>query len=333
MQSDIFFFTAIIAFFFVMWLAGGGPSKPISWQGPYITPITNTGQDQYGYGSTEGWIRGITAVGTLPGVKQQEVRATLGSAENKLADLQIQANKEKLIGTRSPYYGQVRISLGNVSSTDPDREYIIIQALSSATEPITITGWRVQSVATDYGATIGLGSSLPETTTVRDSEKIVLNPGERAYLITGTSPVGGSFRESKCTGYLEETATFYPSLNNRCPTASDEFDRYFAGNQYKDQACYTLIRNTRSCTTPKEESGISRNCLSLIDSRLTYPGCVASHKYDAYFNSGTWRIYLGRTEITRTHTKKSIYGELWKTSREGIKLLDANGLTVDLYTY
>ncbi len=331
-MSDAFFFLAILSFFFVMWLAGGGPTKPISFAGPYITPITDVGQAQQGYGGTQ-WVTGIKVNGTLPSVSQQEIRSSVASAQYQLADLQKQANKDKLIGTKSPYYGQVRITGGNTSSTDPDQEYVTIQVSSSATSDITLTGWRLQSVATDYGATIGTGDSLPSGVDANDVERIVLHPGDQAYVVTGKSPISGSFKENMCTGYLAKNGTFYPSLAARCPAASEEFSRFFEGNQIRDEGCYRLTQSNPICKTPSDTGSVSSYCLSLIDKRLNYNGCVATHRYDAYFSTGTWRIYLGRTEITHNHTDKTVYGELWRSSREGIKLLDQNGLTVDLYTY
>ena len=84
---------------------------------------------------------------------------------------------------------------------------------------------------------------------------------------------------------------------------------------------------------PDDRRSLSGNCLSLIDTYLTYNGCVASHQFDAQFSSDSWRIYLGRTELTRKNDSTRTYGDLWKETRDGIKLLDENGLTVDLYTY
>ena len=332
MQNEFLFFLAMMVFFFALWIAGGGPSKPISWSGPFITPVTDTGQSQIGYGDTS-WVKGITVTGSLPGVRQEEVRGNLSSIENKLSDLQVEAKKQALFSTPSPLRGMVQITGGSFGTTDPDQEYITIQVSSSAKEPITLTGWRLVSIATDKGATIGSGARIPQAGAVNNSEPIRLSPGERAYVITGESPIGGSFAENMCTGYLESNQTFYPSLSRRCPSASGEFDRHFSGNPYKDNGCYTLIRETNSCTTPRESTRISAACIDLIYSRLTYNGCVASHRNDTQFSSGVWRVYLGRTEITRSNDSTSQYGELWKSSRDGIKLLDENGLTVDLYTY
>ena len=334
MYSDGLFFLGVLVFFFVLWLAGGGPNNSISFSGPFITPVTGVGQTQVGYGDTSLFRGGINVTGTLPTVRSSsEIRGNLQNIEYQLSNLQLDAKRQALFSSPSPKRGMVTLSGGNLSATDPSQEYLMIQASSNAQEPITITGWRVMSVATDKYAVIPRGTRLPTSGTLNASEPIVLYPGERAYLITGESPIGGSFAENKCTGSLEMNQSFNPSLSKRCPSASEEFDKYFAGNPYKDNACYTLIRSTNTCVTPEERSRISANCLSLIDSRLTYNGCVASHRYDSNFESNTWRVYLGRTEITRKNDSTRNYGDLWKDSREAIRLLDENGLTVDLYTY
>jgi hypothetical protein len=333
MQSDFLFFLGVMVFFFVLWLAGGGPTNPISFSGPFITPVTGIGQTQVGYGDTDWYKGGINVTGSLPSVRSPEIRGSVQNIEYQLGYLQLESKRQALFSTPSPKRGTVTISGGNTSSTNPDQEYIMLQASSSNTDPVTISGWKLTSIATDKTATIPRGTKLPTAGTLNPSEDIMLYPGERAYVITGESPIGGSFAENMCTGYLEQNQDFYPSLGNRCPAPSDEFDKYFAGNPYKDNACYTLIRNTSSCVTPEERSRISANCLNLIDSRLTYNGCVASHRYNSYFYSDVWRIYLGRTEITRKNDSARKYGDLWKDSREAIKLLDENGLTVDLYTY
>jgi len=333
MRGEFLFFLAMIVVFFVLWLAGGGPTKPISFAGPYITPITNVDQTQVGYSTGGGWVSGINVQGSLPGITQTQARNDLSSAEYKFFDLQQQVKDLKLFGTASPYKGQVRITGGNFSTTDPDQEYVTIQVLSSAPGDITLTGWRLVSVATGFGETIGTGTELPTAGWISNDAPIVLHPGDQVYVVTGESPVGGSFKENMCSGYLGFTQSFYPPVAKRCPSASEEFKKYFEGNSLQDDKCYRLTQNANVCEVPNDSPPISSYCLALIDKHLTYNGCVATHKYDARFYTGTWRVFFGRTELTRTHIEKSIYGELWRSSREGVKLLDANGLTVDLYTY
>jgi hypothetical protein len=50
MQSEGAFFLVLLGFLFILWVYTGGSSKPISYSGLYITPITGLGQTQVGYG-------------------------------------------------------------------------------------------------------------------------------------------------------------------------------------------------------------------------------------------------------------------------------------------
>jgi hypothetical protein len=222
-------------------------------------------------------------------------------------------------GEASPFEGQVRVSsAGGAGATDEDQEYVTIR--NAGNSAVNITGWRVVSGASGKGARIPEGAALPRSGRGSDTAPIVLQPGEEAVIVTGDSPTDVSFKENMCTGYLAKGRQFYPSLGNQCPAPYDEFDRFFSGNELRDDACYTRMLGTASCTTPSD-AGVSRACERLIDDYLTYSGCVEHHQYDSRFQGRTWRIYLERDS------------ELWKASRDSVKLVDRDGKTVDLYTY
>ena len=78
MKSDGLFFLGVIAFFFILWFATGGPTRPMSFAGPYITPITDVGtvSSGYGSGSTEGFVSNGSIWSNIMGI------------ENQVADLQ-----------------------------------------------------------------------------------------------------------------------------------------------------------------------------------------------------------------------------------------------------
>ncbi|KND46865.1 MAG: hypothetical protein AB199_00330 [Parcubacteria bacterium C7867-004] len=313
MKGDAFFFLGIIAFFFILWYASGGPTKPISFAGPYITPITNVDTVQQGYGDAPDnnsiWanITGLSAI------------------ENSLAGLQRSSSEIRAFGNPSPYKGQVTVSSASgAGATRADEEYVTIRNSGSA--PVTISGWRLVSGASGRGEDIPWGAVLPKKSGVNDLAPIVLAPGEEAAIVTGESPIGDSFKENKCAGYLAKSQKFVPSIQTSCPSAVDEFDRYFTGNELKDDKCYQLVQSTPSCTTPRESSGLSSSCRRLVDDQLSYAGCVDTHRYESDFYGTTWHIYL-------EHEKDRKQVELWKSSRDAVKLLDENGLTVDLYTY
>jgi len=308
MRSDALFFLAVIAFFFILWYASGGPTKPISFAGPYITPITDVDTVQEGYGEGESY--SVDGSGSVWG--------DLMNIQDTLASLQRKASDIRAFGEESPYRGQVSVSAGGTGAEDPDEEYVTLRATGD--QPVDITGWRLVSGASGRGERIPEGAAMPRSGRVNDTGRIILQPGDEAVVVTGESPIGVSFKENMCAGYLGRNQDFYPSLRNSCPSAYEEFDRFFEGNELRDDRCYALMQSTPSCTTPRS-SNVSNACEELIDEYLDYNGCVEHHRYDAGFAGTTWRIYLEEDR------------ELWKPARDAVKLLDASGKTVDLYTY
>lgn len=318
MRSDGLFFLGIIAFFFILWYASGGPTKPISFAGPYITPITDVDTVQEGYG--DGSSLSLSANDGSSG----NFWSDLMNIQGTIATLQRSSSEVRAYGEASPFEGQVSVTASGVGAEDPDEEYVTLRA--SGDKPVDITGWRLVSGSSGRGARIPEGAALPRSGRVNDTGRIVLQPGEQAIVVTGESPTGVSFKENKCIGYLSKAQRFHPSLGSSCPAAYDEFDRFFSGNELRDDRCYELMQQTSSCTTPKD-SGMSRACIALIDDYLTYNGCVEHHRYDTDFDERTWRIYLEYED------RSGDPDELWKSSRDAVKLVDADGKTVDLYTY
>ena len=313
MQSDGLFFFGILAFFFILWFSTGGPTRPISFAGPYITPLTDVDTVQYGYGSD---VTGTTE--QQQPQTRESIWAQLMGFENQVTQLERQAADIRAFGEASPLRGSVQVGVGDVGTEDADREYITIRAIG--TQPVDITGWRVVSGASGTSARIPSGASVPRSGRINDTGRIVLAPGEQAFVVTGDSPLGVSFKENMCTGYLANRQEYVPALSQQCPAASTEFDRFFTGNALREDACYYRMQATPLCTTP-DDDGMTSRCSDLIDDYLTYNGCVAQHRNSTHFPGQTWRVYLERNK------------EMWKPARDAVKLLDTNGKTVDLYTY
>jgi hypothetical protein len=324
-MSDFFFFLAIFFFIFIAWIATGGPTRPISFAGPYITPVTNVGVTQVGYGPQ---VQGVSGSASAVG-------GTVSSIQRSIDDLRGQVANGDTVNNPSPYRGQVSIGWGsNVSATNPDQEYISIRLDGNAKSPVDITGWRVQSTVTQYGATIPEGVETMKQVGNAALAPIMLQPGDTAILTTGVSPIGVSFKENECTGYLaSQSSAFYPSISQQCPVAADEYAKFYAGNQYRDGGCYQAMQNVNQCQIPNDPPGLSSACYAFMDARLNYSGCVATHLGDDNFSEHTWHVYFGRTEITRSDTSAATYGELWRSTRDQITLYDANGKTVDVYSY
>jgi len=324
MQHDALFFVGIFIFIFLVWVATGGPTHPISFQGPFLSSPTTAGNVTTYYLPQASF-----TVGDSNAALSEYGNGSNGSLSQASAatdQLQQQVRAAAAFGTPSPYRGLVTISQNpsGPANTDPKQEYLELDVSRQATDGVDITGWKLVSVVTNYFGVITEGTKIPTTGNVNPTLPIVLQPGDRAIVSTGLSPIGVSFRENECTGYLGQYQQFSPQLENNCPDALGEFNRFYStANALKDDNCYNLVRTIPRCTSPSDESvGLSSACFALIDNYLSYNGCVAAHKNDVEFAAETtWRIYLGQTK------------ELWKPSRDGIRLVDAQGKTVDLFTY
>jgi len=307
MKADALLFVGILIFLFILWLYNGGPNNPISFSGPYITPVTNVGQSSNGYGSTN------TSAGSAI---WQSVTSSFGSNDN-----QHYYGQNSGTGNSSGFANSVSLSGGNVSSSDIHSEYVTIR--SSGNSPIDISGWRLVSEKSGTSATIGQGVVIAKKT---DNVDIMLKSGDEAIVVTGRSPISRSFLETSCTGYLQgDNEKFTPALSSsRCPAPLDELDDYYGGTTASAyDKCAKYVSSLSYCRVPDIDTrdGASNSCQNFIEHDLTYDGCVQNHRDDATFQGSTWRVYLSQTH------------ELWRSSNDIIDLLDRNGNRVAQYSY
>lgn len=293
------FLVGIIILFFALWLVGGGPDRPISFQGPYLTPITTTGDTADAYG-------GERAPGT-PGL----IGDWIGDGNTTLP-------------TANPSSHRSVVTLGQSTTgaraSDPEEEYVTVRLASSASSGISITGWTIRSEVTGASLVIPSGTQVLRAGKVNQTAAIVLAPGEEAIITTGRSPAGSSFRENLCTGYLGQYQEYVPSLDAACPVPLAEFDEYFTDDTNGE--CETFVRSIGYCETePDLPSRLPASCERFIEERLTYNGCVNAHERDSNFAIPTWRIFAGNRAA------------LWNNERDSIQLIDDTGKIVDVLSY
>jgi hypothetical protein len=317
MTSDVFFFLGVFIFIFVVWVATGGPERPISFTGPYLYPIQTTGVNATAYGDGRA-IDTSTKAGSI-GSNLKDTRVNIEELKKQLADL-------KAFGESSPYRGLVTIdhSTYGPAQSDVKKEYITIRYSSSADNDLTITGWRVVSGSSGASAIIGAGAKLVRAGSLNPTSEIALAPGDSAIIQTGSSPIGDSFQENRCSGYLDQFQNFEPTFSNNCPSPTDEFRSFYTGsvNAAKDDRCYDFLKTLPSCVLPTNVSrDLPSQCRDFISDRLNYNGCVAAHEFEPKFFTSTWRIFLDHRN------------QMWREGAETIKLLDREGKTVDLFAY
>jgi hypothetical protein len=254
-----------------------------------------------------------------------------GSIEYELAELQAEyerleteASNLKSFGTPSVHAGKVRIvrDTSTLRETTAADEYVQLVADYSAEGGIDISGWSLESALSRTRAVIVPGASpfvLGEPNALRP---IAMYSGMRAIISTGPSPVGISFRENMCTGYLAQFQRFAPPLDESCPTPSSVIPLTEENLARYGDACFDFVANLSSCTFPQSiPQSVYASCRAYLSDALSHNGCVNSNRYKAGFEKDTWRLYLGGTN------------ELWRNSHDAIRLLDASGRTVDVFVY
>jgi len=323
--GDAFFIIGIIILLFFVWVATGGPNKPIAQGGFSITspkPISS------GEARGNAALLNFRAPSVLPRVS---TRTSSNSGSNTKVDTeaeekkkQVEAEEEALSLSRSTYRGVVSISrsTSGAKKTDPREEYLRISVSSRADEAVNVSGWKLVSEVTGKNSVIPYGTELPLSGIIIEREALILDPGDDAYLITGRSPIGASFRVNMCMGYFGQYQTFSPSLRNSCPKPEDELADFSGIDLNREFTCEDFVEDIPRCSiAPSIPPTVSASCKGFVETNINYNGCVRNHQNDEKFFDDEWRIYLGRS------------GELWKKERETIRIYDNVGKLVDQISY
>jgi hypothetical protein len=313
MEHDAWFFIGVFAFIFLIWIATGGPLHPISFTGPTLAQPGALGGGTYLSLPHSPFAIGDSNV-TLPGASDGSYSSgSTGSYVGGTA-----------FGTPSAYRGKVTMThyISGAGSADPANESLEIHVAQSAGTPVDLSGWTLVSEASGSATRIPKGTEVPTSGTVNAAQDIILQPGEDALVISGRSPIGGSFRENKCMGYFSTFQKFSPPLPQNCPAPSDELAKFYGPDYVRDAACIDYVNKLSRCQVVLSPPvSVSGSCQNFLVSHLNYNGCMTSHQGDADFKGDTWRIYLGQT------------APMWRSQHEIVKLLDINGNTVDAFSY
>ena len=319
-MHDAWFFIGVFVFIFLIWIATGGPLHPISFTGPSLAQPGVLGGGTYlqlprapfSIGNSHSVLQGSSNDGSSYG------NSGSGATNPSSSDG----------GTFSPpsaYNNIVSMNgyVSNASSSDPGSEYVEISVAQNASNSVKITGWTLESGATYNAELIPKGTRVPTSGVVNAMDDIVLQPGERAIIISGKSPVGASFSENKCIGYFGSFQKFYPSLPQNCPSASSELSSLYGTPYIHDPSCIDYVDTISRCRVaiPTRAANLSITCQDFLEKHLNYNGCVSTHRNDSDFSGNTWRIYLGRDE------------HMWRAKHEIVKLLDERGKTVASFNY
>lgn len=254
--------------------------------------------------------------------EQPDPEGDLRDFEDEYARLSADARDLEQFGESSPHRGSVRLSAGTVRSPESASEYLTIHAAAGTRGPVSLAGWSVMSLISKHRYPLPLAASPYILGTLSSVAPPTLAPGESAVIVSGRSPVGVSFRENICSGYLAELQQFTPSLQASCPLPGDTVSLSAGTLQQYGAECLDYIAGLSACRIPETiPYSLPASCRILIANTFTYNGCVDAYRASIGFNTDTWRLYLGSPI------------ELWNNTHDVIRLLDAEGRTVDALTY
>ncbi len=278
-KKDLFIVLGILILIFLVWIFTGGPSKPSSKSGPFTI---------------------------FPIEGPQLIRSQNDTSNAPDKNTSSHKNEASLSTTRS------------IRESDVQKEYLEIRASSKNTGTVNISNWSLEN---QDGTKVKFGQAtfLYTLGEINTEQEIFLNPGEKALVITGQSPLGISFKTNKCMGYLAEMQDFYPKLQTKCPHPID--DEVLPASI--DNQCIDYIdKEFELCKTYIAlQSTISGNCREYINERINYNGCVRWHKNNSDFYQPEYRIYLKKNS------------ELWDDEHGKIILYDENGSIIDWISY
>jgi hypothetical protein len=228
-------------------------------------------------------------------LSQTEIANQIQNTQYQTESLKQQIAAEQDKKNSSQYKNQITMNWG-WSTLNPDQEYVEIDANSSNTSSVNISGWQITSTSTGQTITIPQSTGLYTANGSNSLENVLLAPGEKAYVVTGRSPIYYGFHANICSGYLSQFNTFTPGLYTYCPIAQNEKSIITIPRTQSNINCFDFVNSVGSCQTPNPSTlnnTYSSQCQDFVATKLNYQGCVNEHRNDANFNSPhIWYVYL-----------------------------------------
>lgn len=342
-MKDLKWLIVIVVAIGIIWIISGGPAKSFTKNSPVIQPVSGEKAS-----STGGWFGFLfpslggsnristnnvaqpRSVGTSTGSKATQSSASYGSPNPKNTTSTSGGSTKTLYGADEPPGPIInepdKITISSISrSSDQygksDNEYVLLSTPSTNKKPILITGMLLKSRMTGNQADIRKGTAVYYANSVNSEDSININPGETAYIITGRSPIGYSFKINKCIGYLKNhNQNFIAPLSSSCPKVTD-YPLPARPNQFND-TCLDFLNKIGVCKeVTKFPDNLQQSCKTFAAERANYSRCVTDFGNDLNFLGKQWLVYLNRDDA------------LWKTKREIVDLVDQQGNVVSTYTY
>lgn len=317
-----FLFLAFVVAFVAVWLLNGGWSKSIAAAknfnplgillggGPLGANFRLPGQPDLPLGAD---ISQYTDGGYDTGYADD-----YASLAQQVDDLEARVNEARNFGGVSPYATAVTLRIENPGTPD---EFAVIEV--NGDTAVSTTGWSLQSALTRTRITLPHAASVFVLGAANTIQPVQLSPGTTIIAASGVSPVGVSFRENICSGYLGQLQHYAPPFAAVCPAPLDSIPATPETIAVLGESCFDYLASVPSCTFPggATPGSLSSACRATIAERLTYNGCAREYSSREGFNTTRWRLFLGAQN------------PLWQRDRDAVRLLDAQGRTVATYSY
>jgi hypothetical protein len=325
---------ALLAFLLIallgLWILSGGPRRVIGTASNAARGVVPTEEELSGFRLP--WqpaqlfpTLDITDVLDLAADEPRpSAQDRLIALEAEYDKLNAQAQDLRTFGSPSPHVGKVTImqDISGVRAPDAQDEYLQIAANYANEASIDLSGWVLESALTGTRIAIPAAASPYVANTASAMRSVVLKPGDLALVTSSASPVGVSFRENMCSGYLQQFQSFSPPLADECPSPSQILPLTSENLQRYGDTCFDAINNLPQCRFPQSlPAEISGACRTFLTEFLSYNGCVNQNRHRSTFESNVWRLYLGSGV------------EIWRNSHDAVRLLDAQGKTVSVFVY
>jgi hypothetical protein len=169
-------------------------------------------------------------------------------------------------GNGSPH---VRVSIGAVDA------------------PLSISGWSIEN---ERGERVELGAGVKKFIPGETPSPLPMAVASNTSLLIsfGPSPLGVSFQEHFCSGYLRGTTPLSPPIEAQCPILSNN-PKWGA----LDSTCKNLIESLPRCTviSPEHLGEMTPACELFLRTVPTYASCVREVGDNALLPR--WRIFVG----------------------------------------
>jgi hypothetical protein len=300
-----------------VWFFMGGPNNETAHEGAYIEPPAPLDSGRV-YGTYyEGGDINQPQTLNLPQGPGNFIRKADAIIESFLSQAR-QAQEVNVASflTKKIYFED----FAKAKENNVDKEFLHIVGDDSIKGSERISGLVLRGSGLNKAIVIPKAVNLPVLGTTPEKVDVYLQPGGKAIITTGRSPIGSSFRVNKCMGYLQQFQNFYPDIANICPPPANEIKSFGPAN---DTICVEFVEKTPRCTIPQgaPPRDLTASCVNFLAEKLNYNACVANHKNDKDFYSKEWRLFLNQDS------------ELWKNKNEIIRLTEANGTIIDSITY